>query len=491
MADNSRRAVFSSLIWRFSERFTAQGVTLLVSFILARLLEPQDYGTTALVTVFISVLQVFVNSGLGGALIQKKHADDLDFSTVFYFNLVMCTAMYLLMFGAAPFLAEFYGQPSLTPLIRVMSLMIIISGVKNIQQAYVSRHMMFKKFFFSTLGGTVLAAIAGIGMALFGYGVWALVCQMLLNALTDTVILWFTTGWHPKKMFSFERLRGLFSFGWKMLAASLLDTVYSNLSGLIIGKRYSSADLAYYNQGNKIPNLIVANINSSIDSVLLPALSKKQDDKEQMRAMTRRAIMSGIYIMAPLMTGLACTAQTVVRIVLTEKWLPCVPFLQISCIIYLFYPIHTANLNAIAAQGRSDIFLKLEAVKKITGMAVLFWTMRISVRAMAYGMLASSILSQAVNAWPNKKLLGYRYMEQLMDIMPALLLSAVMGVCVCFVPLAGLADMATLLIQVVLGAAVYIGGSAVLKLDSFTYLWSLLYPALTGRSRKIRHENEK
>lgn len=489
MADNSSRTVFSGLIWRFSERCAAQGVTFIVSIILARLLDPEDYGTVALITVFTAVLQVFVNSGLGGALIQKKHADDLDFSSVFYFNLVMCTAMYLLMFWAAPFLAGFYGQPSLVPVIRVLSLIIVISGIKNIQQAYVSRHMLFKKFFFSTLGGTIGAAAAGIGMALLGYGVWALVCQMLLNALTDTVILWVTTGWHPKKMFSFARLKGLYSYGWKMLAASLLDTVYSNLSGLIIGKRYSSADLAYYNQGNRLPNLIVVNINSSIDSVLLPALSKEQDNKERLRAMTRRAMISSIYIMAPLMTGLACTAETVVRIVLTEKWLPCVPFLRIYCMAYLFYPVHTANLNAIAAQGRSDIFLRLEAAKKICGMAVLCSTMWISVRAMAYGMLVTGILSQAINAWPNKKLLDYRYLEQLKDIMPAVFLSAVMGICISFVPLAGLTDIVTLLLQVILGAAVYITGSVLLKLDAFVYLWKFIYPVISGISRKSRHDN--
>lgn len=483
MADNSSRTVFSGLIWRFSERCAAQGVTLIVSFILARLLDPKDYGKIALVTVFTAVLQVFVNSGLGGALIQKKHADDLDFSTVFYFNLVMCTVMYLFMFWAAPFLAGFYRQPSLVPVIRVLSLIIVISGIKNIQQAYVSRHMLFKKFFFSTLGGTIGAAVAGIGMALLGYGVWALVCQMLLNALTDTVILWITTGWHPKKMFSFARLKGLLAYGWKMLAASMLDTIYNNLSGLIIGKRYSSADLAYYNQAGKFPNLIVVNINSSIDSVLLPALSNEQDNKERLRAMTRRAMISSIYIMAPLMIGLACTAETVVRIVLTEKWLPCVPFLRIHCMVYLFYPVHTANLNAVAAQGRSDIFLKLEAAKKIAGVAVLLFTMWISVRAMAYGMLVTSILSQVINAWPNKKLLEYRYLEQLKDIMPAVFLAAVMGACISFVPLAGLPDMAVLLIQVVLGAAIYLAGSAVLKLDSFLYLWSFIYPVISGKSR--------
>lgn len=276
-----------------------------------------------------------------------------------------------------------------------------------------------------------------------------------------------------------------------MLAASILDTIYNNLSGLIIGKRYSSAELACYNQGNKFPSQIVININSSIDSVLLPVLSNEQDDRERLRAVTRRAIKVSTYIMAPVMTGLAFTSESIVRLVLTEKWLPCVPFLRIFCIVYLFYPIHTANLNAIAAQGRSDIYLKLEITKKVIGMAVLFSAMWVSVTAMAYGLLAASVLSQVINSWPNKKLLNYSYLEQVKDIMPALLLSVAMGICVSFVPLLGLTDAVTLLVQVIMGAAVYFTGSAVLKLDSFVYLRGFIYHFISGKKQIINRQKEK
>lgn len=342
-----KNTTIKNFIWRFAERCGAQLVTFIVSIVLARLLSPEDYGTIALVTVFTTILQVFVDSGLGTALIQKKNADDLDFSSVFYFNFVVCIILYMGMFLAAPVIARFYGDSSLVPIIRVISLTIVISGVKGIQQSYVSRNMLFKRFFFATLGGTIFSAFLGVGLAYAGFGVWAIVAQQLSNTMIDTLILWITVKWRPKKMFSWKRLKGLLSFGWKLLVSSLLDTVYNNLRNLIIGKFYSSADLAYYNQGDKFPKLIVTNINSSIDSVLLPTLSSAQDDRERVKNMTRRAIKTSTYIMAPLMVGLAFCATPIVRLVLTEKWLPCVPYLQIFCITYMFWPIHTANLNAI------------------------------------------------------------------------------------------------------------------------------------------------
>ena len=258
----NKNTTIKNFIWRFAERCGAQLVTFIVSIVLARLLAPEDYGTIALVTVFTTILQVFVDSGLGTALIQKKDADDLDFSSVFYFNFFMCIVLYIGMFLAAPIIAGFYGDSSLIPIIRVISLTIVISGVKGIQQSYVSRNMLFKRFFFATLGGTIFSAFLGIGLAYAGFGVWAIVAQQLSNTAIDTLILWITVKWRPQKMFSWNRLKGLLSFGWKLLVSSLLDTVYNNLRNLIIGKFYSSADLAYYNQGDKFPKLIVTNINN-------------------------------------------------------------------------------------------------------------------------------------------------------------------------------------------------------------------------------------
>lgn len=478
--------VMSNFLWRLAERFGAQGVAFVVSIVLARLLAPEAYGTIALVTVFTQILNVFIDSGFGNALIQKKDADDLDFSTVFYFNIAICVLLYLGMFLAAPLIAKFYNDASLTPVVRVLSLTLIISGVKNVQQAYVSRTMQFKRFFFATLGGTIGAAVIGIAMAYFGFGVWALVAQQIFNATVDTLILWISVKWRPKWMFSWQRLKGLFSFGWKLLASSLLDTVYSDLRQLIIGKMYTKTDLAQYNRGKQLPDLLVNNIDTSINSVLLPAMSQVQDNPERVKNMTRRAMKTSTYVIAPVMMGLAFTAESVIHLILTEKWLPCVPFLRIFCITYMFYPVNTTNLNAIKAMGRSDLFLKLETIKKVIGLIVLLGTMWFGVMAMAYSLLFTSITSQIINSWPNKKLLDYSYPEQIRDILPGILLAVFMGCCVYPVKWIGFSDLLTLFIQVVMGACIYIGGSALLKLEGFRYLWEQLKPVW----RKIGKKEE-
>lgn len=477
-------SVFQNFLWRFAERCGAQLVTFIVSIVLARILSPEDYGQIALITVFTTIMQVFVDSGLGTALIQKKDADDLDFSSVFYFNFVICLILYAVMFVAAPFIAGFYNNSSLTPIIRVISLTIVISGVKGIQQSYVSRNMLFKRFFYSTLSGTVFSAFLGIALAYAGFGVWAIVAQQLSNTTIDTLILWLTVKWRPKKKFSWERLTGLLSFGWKMLASGLLDTVYNNIRSLIIGRMYSSSDLAFYNQGKQFPNVIVSNINTSIDSILLPAMANVQDEWERVKSMTRRSIKTSTYIMAPLMMGLAFCAEPIVSLVLTDKWLPCVPFLRIFCITYMFYPIHTANLNAIKAMGRSDLFLKLEIAKKIVGIALLLSTMWFGVMAMAYSLLVSSVLSQIINSWPNRKLLNYRYLDQLKDILPGIVLAIFMGCCVNLVGLLHLSNTVTLLIQIPMGAAIYIGASAAIHLESYDYLMGMIRPVLKKIARK-------
>lgn len=468
------KVTIQNFFWRFAERCGAQLVTFIVSIVLARILAPEDYGTIALVTVFTTIMQVFVDSGLGIALIQKKDADDLDFSSVFYFNFAVCIVLYALMFLAAPYIAKFYDDNTLVPIVRVISLTIVISGVKGIQQSYVSRNMLFKRFFYATLGGTIFSAFLGIGMAYAGFGVWAIVAQQLSNTAIDTLILWITVKWRPKKMFSWERLTNLLKFGWKLLASSLLDTVYNNLRNLIIGKIYSSSDLAYYNQGDKFPKLIVANINTSIDSVLLPTMSQAQDDRERVKMMTRRAIKTSTYVMAPLMMGLVFCAVPIVKLVLTDKWLPCVFFLRVFCITYMFWPIHTANLNAINAMGRSDLFLKLEVIKKVVGMILLFSTMWLSVKAMAYSLLISSVCSQIINSWPNRKLLHYGYLEQLKDILPGILLAIGMGVCVYFIGELPVPYEILLVIQIFAGGMIYIAGSIIFKLDSFEYIWGII-----------------
>lgn len=480
MTDKSlKRKTITGFIWRLGERCGAQGVQFIVSIVLARLLAPETYGTVALITVFINIAFVFIDSGLSTSLIQKKDADDLDFSSVFYFNLLMCIALYGILFFCAPFIASFYEDSSLTLFVRVISLTLLISGVRGIQNAYVSKNLLFKKFFFSTLGGTLFSAGFGIYLAYKGYGAWALVGQSLSNNIIDTCILWFTVKWRPKLMFSFKRLKSLFSFGWKILASSLLDTGYNQLRSLIIGKVYSSADLGYYNKGNNFPNIIVYNVTSSIDSVLLPSMSSVQDSIETVKSMTRRAMRTCIFIIAPMLMGLAACGKALISILLTDKWQPSYPFMVIFCITYMFYPIQTTNQNAIKALGRSDLFLKLEIVKKLIGLILILATFKISVMALAYSLLLTGFLSQVINSLPNKKLMNYSYLEQLADILPAMGLSAFMCVCVYGVNFFGFGSWLTLVIQVPLGIAIYIGLSALFKLEAFVYVSNTVKPIIS------------
>mgnify|MGYP000196009624 CR=1 FL=1 len=467
---NLRNKTISGLIWRFLERCGAQGVNFIVQIVLARLIAPELYGTIALVTVFTAILQIFVDSGMGNALIQKKDADDLDFSSVFYFNMVVCGVLYLGMYIASPYIASFYNDDELVAVIRVMSLVLVIAGVKNIQQAYVSKTMQFKRFFFATIGGTIVAAVVGIWMAYAGYGVWALVAQNLTNKIIDTIVLWLTVKWRPKLMFSFNRLKGLVSYGWKLLVSALLETVYNNVRQLIMGKLDTTAELGYYNRGKQLPFTIIGNINTSIDSVLFPALSSQQDALERVKSMTRRAIKISSYIMWPIMIGFVFTAEPIVELLLTHKWAGCIPYLRIFCITYVFYPIHTANLNAIKAVGRSDVFLKLEIIKKVIGIIVVICTMWFGPLVMAYSLLFTSLVNQIVNSWPNKKLLNYSYIEQLKDIAPFMLLSVIMGVCIYGLNFIGMGYAITLVFQIILGVIIYVSGSVVFKFDSFYYL---------------------
>ena len=468
----SSSRVLSNFIWRLLERFGAQGVTFIVSLVLARILGPEVYGTVAIVLVFIAIFDVFVDSGLGNALIQKKDADDTDFSSVFYFNIAACIVLYLIVFLLAPVFALLYQNELFVPVLRVMGLELVISGFKNIQFAYVSRHMEFKKFFFATLTGTIVAAPVGIVMALKGYGVWAIVAQNLTNITIDTIILWISVKWRPKKAFSWERLKSLLNYGWKLLASSLLETIYQKLRQLIIGRRYSTTDLAYYNKGETFPSTAVNNINSAMNSVLFPVMSENQDSPESIKAITKKSIKVGSYVLMPMMAGLAACAEPLVKLLLGTAWLPCVPYLQVFCFVYAFYPFHVSNLNAIKAVGRSDIYLKQEITKKIVGILAIVITMRISVFAIALGLVFTDLIDQIINSFPNGKLINYAYKEQLEDLAGPFFLSIMMGGIVYLINFVPVSSFLQLIIQISLGIILYVVLSKLYKLDIFNYLIS-------------------
>lgn len=465
-----RNQVFSNFLWRFSERTGAKLISFAVTILLARMLEPEDYGMVALISVFISILQIFVDGGFGNALIQKKDADDADFSTVFYFNMLLCILLYGGLFAAAPLIAEVYGKPEFVCMIRVLGMVIPISGVKNIQQAYISKTMQFKRFFFATLFGTLLSAAIGILMAYRGLGAWALIAQNLSNMLTDTLILQLTVKWRPRRFFSLERLGKLFSYGWLLVACNVVNTFYENFRQLIIGKLYSSAELACYNKGQRYPYMIVSNINTSLDSVLFPVMAQTQDEKERLYGIAKRSITVGHYVMAPLMMGLAFMARPLVALVLTEKWLPCVPYLRIFCTIYMFQPIYTVNMNVIAAVGRSGLRLKQEFIAKGMGIVLLLLTMRHGVLMIALAYMASSFFNQIVNSYPNRKIIGYSWIAQMRDVLPSTLLAVFMGGCVYMVSFLHMGLLLQVLIQVLAGVLIYVFGSILFRIDAFYYL---------------------
>lgn len=465
--------VISNLLWRFLERCGAQVVTFVVSIVLARLLSPEDYGLIAIITVIITILNVFIDGGFANALIQKKDADDLDFSTVFYFNIVFCIALYVMVFVLSPLVGVFYGDEKLVPLLRVLALTIVIAGIKNVQQAYVSKHFLFKKFFYATLGGTLFSAALGIVMALNGYGVWSLVFQHLSNALIDTVILWVTVKWRPIRAFSYIRLMELFSYGYKLLLSSLLNTIYSNFRQLIIGKQYSSSDLAFYNRGKQFPSLVMTNINTSIDSVLFPAMSEKQNDIPGLRYMIKKSINVSSYLLWPVLFGMCAVAEPLIKLLLTEKWIMTVPYLQVFCFVFATFPIQTANLNALKAVGRSDLFFKLEIEQTVVGIILLIVAIPIGPLWIAIMYLITSLCSCFLIAHETNKVFNYSIYAQIRDVMPNLILSSIMFVAVYSVTKIIIYNW-FMIVEVLIGIIVYILGSILLKNENMNFAVELV-----------------
>lgn len=479
-----KNKIIASLIWKFLERGGTQIVQFIVSIILARILIPEDYGVVAIVLVFIAIANVFIQTGFNTALIQKKDVDDVDYSSVFYLSLFVALVLYIIIYILSPSIAEFYKQPILKPLFRVLSLTLFFGAINSIQQAIVARRMEFKNYFFSSIGGILLSALIGIIMAYNDFGVWSLVSQQLVNIISITIILWVTVKWRPKLLFSFKRIKKLFSYGWKVLISSLIDVIYKNIYDLVIGKKYNSSSLAYYNRGRQFPSVIIQNIDGSISSVMLPALSKEQDNKENVKKMMRRAIVTSSFLIFPITIGLVIIAEPMVKVVLTDKWLACVPFIQILSISYSFWPIHTANLQAINSIGRSDIYLKLEIIKKIVGIVILVITLKFGVIWMSIGQVVSGIIATFINAYPNKNLLNYKYFEQLKDIFPSFILSIIMGVIIYPIKLINISPIFILLFQVFFGIIIYFLLAYILKLECFKYIIN------TIKNFKGREKNE-
>lgn len=464
---STRNTIAANMLWRFAERCGAQGVSFIVSVILARLLLPEEYGVISLITVFTAILNLFMDSGFKNALIQKKDADQIDFSTVFYFNVFMGVALYLVMYAAAPAISRFYDKGYIVPYIRVLSLTLVLGGINGVQTAVVAKRMEFKRFFFSTLGGTLSSAVVGVWMAYRGWGVWALIAQNLINQTIDTTILWMTVGWRPSLVFSFRRLRPLFRYGSKLLGSSLLSSLTTNLSSLVIGKVYSPDLLAYYDKGRRIPSLVIENLQTSVQSVLFPVIAERQDDPAQVKKILKRSFTTAGYCIFPCMTGIAVCAEPLVRLLYTESWISMVPYLQIWCFIFSFYLLHTADLQVIQALGRSDVILKIECIKQALSLVGILVTIPFGVLAMMGAMAVVTVISLYINAAPNRILVGYGWKERFQDLAPIALLCAAMGIVVRLVGLLPLSDLPLLAVQIGCGAGFYFGCSWVFRMESF------------------------
>lgn len=467
-----KQKTVSSLIWKFSERTGASLVQLLVQIVMARLLAPEDFGLLAIILVFVSIGNVIVQSGLNTAVVQAPYADNEDFSTVFWMSFALSAVLYLIIFILAPYVGLFYGTERIVWPIRVLTLVLLINSLNSVQVAFVQRNLDFKKIFNATLFSVIVSGAIGILMALLGFGLWALVVQQLSYQGVNCLVLFSQISWHPTLTFDPMKARRHFVYGWKLLASGLLNTAYNSLSDLIIGKQFSTSDLGLVSQGKKYPQTIGTILDGTMQSVILAAVAKVQSDKSRVKHLARLTLKTSIYLIVPAMLLFSVAAEPLVRLVLGEQWLSCVPFLQMYCAVYCMLPVHTTNLQVLNAVGRSDMFLKLELIK--VGYGVVLMLVAAFVLRDVYLMVGSYILGGVigtfVNAWPNRSIIGYTYFEQIRDILPAVI-AAVLSACLAgVVALVSLPDILTIVIQSAVMAAAYLLLSKLFKIDSLSYV---------------------
>lgn len=461
-----RSKIVSSFFWKFGEQVSSQLVSFILSIILARLLTPNDYGVVALVNVFIIIANVFVTSGFGTSLIQKKGSNEVDFSTIFYLSELVSIVIYVIIFFCAPYIAEFYNKPEMTLILRIFALQLPISAFNGIQQAYISKHLMFRKVFISTTISAIAAGIIGIVLAYAGFGVWALIYQYIFNTIIVSITLAIQIKWRPKMVFSWKAGKPLVSFGWKILVTSLLGQILNQLRSLILGKVYTAADLAYYNRGLRFPELISENVNSTISGVLFPVLSEYGNDTVKIKKGLRRSIRMSTFILMPLLFGLMATAKEVILLLLTVKWIQAVPFMQILCLSCVFDTVSNENIQALKAIGRSDIILKLELLKKPIYLALLILGIKINVFAVAATMSIYNLIAVIINMMPNSQLLGYSFSEQTKDILPALISSIIMSILVYFVGMIRLPIIIIFILKILCGVVSYLLISVIFRVKA-------------------------
>lgn len=467
-----KKNAFTGMLWKLTERIGAQLVSLIVAVVLARILTPDDYSVVGVVTVFFAFCNVFVIGGFNTALIQKKDADQKDYSSILLISILISVALYTALFFLAPWLSGLYEKPLLIPVFRVMGLTLIIDAVKAVLYAYVSNQLQFKKFFFATLIGTLSSAVIGIAMAYMGFGPWALVAQKMISSAADTVVLLILTKFKLQLRIYAERVKRLFSYGWKIFVSSLISTVYEQSSPLIIGLRFSAVDLSFYTKGRSFPLMVNTSLEGALTSVLFPVISKVQDDHDAVLSYTRRFMRTASYVIFPMMVGFLAVSDNFVRVLLTEKWMGASIYIQIFCVTYMFNIVQSGNLQTIRAIGRSDIVLKLEVIKKSLYFVVLLSAVLLAQtpQLLAVATVVNSVIATIVNTMPNRKLIGYRYRDQLADLLPNLLITVVMGVVVYFVNYLPMGAFLELVLQIAVGVAVYVLLSLITRNQNLFYL---------------------
>lgn len=462
------------VIWSSIDRFSTQGISFVFSMLIARMLLPSDYGVIAMLGIFMAVSQCFIDSGFGVALIRKKDRTETDFCTVFYFNIVVSCLFYGLLWLASPYIARFYDMPLLESVTKVWGLNLIVNAFGGIQNAQLSIAIDFKSRAKISVITTLFTGVIGLWLAYRGYGVWALVYQGLASAILRCILLWCIVRWVPKLIFSWKSFKELFSFGSKLLASSLLATVFENLSTIIIGKVYNAGSLGVYSRANHLAQFPSSNITGVLQNVTFPVLSTIQDEDDRLANAYRRFLRLSAFVVFPLMLGLSAVADPFIRLTLTDKWAGSIYLLQILCFALMWYPIHAINLNLLQVKGRSDYFLKLEIIKKILSVVVLCVTVPIGLVAMCYGRIFTSVVCLGLNTYYTKKIIGYGFADQMRDLAHVLIHALVMYALVWLVVqcLPGL--WLQLIVGILVGMAYYLIGAYLMKFDELNELLALI-----------------
>ncbi len=474
MAESLRGKTLKGMIWSFAENFSLQGIQFVIGILLARVLAPSDYGMVGMLAIFTAIAQTLINSGFSTALVRKKDRTQTDLSTTFYFNIVVGFVLYFILFFSGPLIADFYNTPLLSDLIKVTAISLIINSLCIVQQALFTIKMDFKTQAKISIIGALTTGATGVTMAYNGFGVWSIVWPGVFGGAVRCILFWIWGKWRPTWEYSWKSFKELFGFGSKLLASGLIDTIYNNIYPIIIGKKFTAADLGQYTRADGYANLPATTVTGVLGRVTFPLLCQIQDDDARLQSTYRQLIRLSAYVVFPIMVGLAALAKPLIVCLITTKWIECIPFLQILCFSLMWYPIHALNLNLLQVKGRSDLFLKLEIIKKILGVAVLVIAIPFGIIWMCVGRIFTSIICLAINTYYTGKLINVGFFKQMGDLLPILALSLSMGAIVFGVNL----FIEDLLLQIItgfiVGIAYYLSISYLIKSKELLYLLSFI-----------------